>query len=204
MKRVLVYSNINYHGKGEKNLDGKFTTLWEAFYVPLNNFIKKRIPNKQDSEDILQEVFSKIHGNMNALKDDAKINAWIYRITRNTIVDYYRKQNKSMVLTELTEDLTNEQDEDLSARGEIASCLKTMIEYLPEKYKEAIMLTEFHELTQKELSEKLGLSLAGAKSRVQRARGLLKEMLLGCCHLEFDRLGNIIDYAHKTKDCKFC
>ncbi|AFV01169.1 RNA polymerase sigma factor SigZ [Dehalobacter sp. DCA] len=141
---------------------------------------------------------------MSGLKDDAKINAWIYRITRNTIVDYYRKQNKSIALMKFTENLTNVEDEDLSASGEIASCLKTMIEHLPEKYKEAIMLTEFYELTQKELSERLGLSLSGAKSKVQRARGLLKEMLLGCCHLEFDRLGNIIEYSHKTKDCKFC
>ncbi len=104
----------------------------------------------------------------------------------------------------LTEDITNEPDDDLSSNEEIVSCLKAMINHLPEKYKQAIILTEFQNLTQKELSERMGLSLSGAKSRVQRARSMLKETLLGCCHLEFDRLGNIIDYTHKTKDCKFC
>ncbi|MHB8125410.1 MAG: RNA polymerase sigma factor SigZ [Desulfitobacteriaceae bacterium] len=183
----------------------KFSTLWEEFRVPLKYFIKKRIPNEQDTEDILQEVFFKIHSNMGSLKDDNKIHVWIYRITRNAIVDYYRKQNnKSIELMEFTENLTNGQNDDLSANGEIALCLKTMIDYLPEKYKQAITITEFQNLTQKDLSEKLGLSLPGAKSRVQRARAMLKETLLGCCHLEFDRLGNIIDYSHKTKNCKFC
>lgn len=185
-------------------LDVKFSTLWEEFSAPLKSFIKKRIPNEHDTEDILQEVFSKIHSNMGGLKDDSKIHAWVYRIKRNAIVDYYRKKNKPVELIELTEDLTNVPDDDLSANEEIVSCLKAMINYLPEKYKQAIILTEFQNLTQKELSERMGLSLSGAKSRVQRARAMLKETLLGCCNLEFDRLGNIIDYTYKTKDCKFC
>ena len=61
-------------------LDVKFTTLWEEFSVPLKSFIKKRITNEQDTEDILQEVFSKIHSNMGGLKDDNKIHAWVYWI----------------------------------------------------------------------------------------------------------------------------
>ena len=79
-----------------------------------------------------------------------------------------------------------------------------MINSLPEKYKQALILTEFQNLTQKELAERMGLSVSGAKSRVQRARIKLKELLLGCCSLEFDHYGNVIDYEHKCSDCKFC
>jgi len=79
-----------------------------------------------------------------------------------------------------------------------------MINVLPEKYREAILLTEFGNYTQKELSEKMGLSLSGAKSRIQRARNQLKEMLIGCCQIDFDHFGNVVDYKHKTEDCKFC
>lgn len=88
--------------------------------------------------------------------------------------------------------------------NEIASCIKAMINHLPEKCRQAIISTEFAGLTQKELGEKLGLSLSGAKSRVQRAREKLKAMLLECCHFEFDRLGNILDYRHKENTCPYC
>ncbi|OPX87329.1 MAG: RNA polymerase sigma factor SigZ [Pelotomaculum sp. PtaB.Bin104] len=68
--------------------------IWEEFRTPLKNFIKKRIPNELDTDDVLQEVFVKIHNNIGSLTDDNKIHAWIYRITRNTIADYYRKMIK--------------------------------------------------------------------------------------------------------------
>jgi len=178
--------------------------IWEELSVPLKSFIKKRIANEADADDILQEVFIKINSNIGDLSDDHKINAWVYRITRNAIVDYYRRHDKSIELSELSEKLAIGTVEDVTSNVEIAACLKSMIESLPEKYKEAVLLTEFQNLTQKELSNRMGLSLSGAKSRVQRGREKLKEMLLGCCQLEFDRLGNVIDYQHKSSDCKYC
>lgn len=177
--------------------------IWREFSLPLKKHIRKKVSNDQDVEDILQDVFIKIHNNIAGLIDNTKIHAWLFKITRNAIIDYYRKKER-IDLSELPDDLLNESEEDLSLNGEIASCLKTMIDSLPEKYKEAIILTEFHNLTQKELSQKMGLSLSGAKSRVQRGRSKLKEMLLECCNLEFDRLGNVIDYKHKNSDCKYC
>jgi len=178
--------------------------IWEELSVPLKMFIKKRIANEADVDDILQEVFLKIHNSINDLSDEHKIHAWVYRITRNSIVDYYRRQDKSIELSELSEEITMDPDEDITSNMEIAACLKSMIESLPAKYKEAVLLTEFQNLTQKELSDRMGLSLSGAKSRVQRGREKLKEMLLRCCHLEFDRLGNVIDYQHNSSDCEYC
>lgn len=177
--------------------------MWVEFSLPLRRFISKRISNAQDVDDVLQDIYIKIHQNSANLKDDTKIHAWVYRITRNAIVDYYRKK-ESVELVELPDDISNENEEELSYNGEIAACLRTMIDSLPEKYKEAVLLTEFKNHTQKELSEKMGLSLSGAKSRVQRGRKMLKDMLLGCCQLEFDRRGNVIEYKHKSIDCKYC
>lgn len=178
--------------------------VWEQLYKPLRNYIRRRVKSEQDTDDILQEAFIKIHNNIESLKDDNKIHAWIYQITRNAIVDYYRKYEKSLQFVELPENLTSEIEEDLSLNGEISNCLKPMIDTLPEEYKQAIILTEFGNLTQKELSNRMGLSVPGAKSRVQRARKKLKEILLDCCSLEFDSLGNIINYEHKSTDCKYC
>ena len=175
-------------------------SIWDEFSVPLKNFIKKRLPQEQDAEDVLQEVFIKIYSNIDKLTDNKKIHSWIYTITRNTIIDYYRKNNNSRT-TELFEDI---EKEDFTITNEIVFCLKDMIDRLPEKYKQAILLTEFQNITQKELATKISISLSCAKSRVQRGRKMLKEMLLSCCNFEFDRLGNIIDYTHKEADCKYC
>jgi len=73
-----------------------------------------------------------------------------------------------------------------------------------ERYRQAITLTEYDGLSQRGISEQLGMSLSGAKSRIQRARGKLKDMLLECCHFEFDRLGHIIDYQSKEPSCRYC
>ncbi|GAB6151508.1 RNA polymerase sigma factor SigZ [Desulfosporosinus burensis] len=178
--------------------------VWEEFSLPLKRFIKKRVVNEHDAEDIFQEIYLKIHKNIGSVLDEDKIHAWIYRVARNTMTDYYRRNHNKFEVTDLTEDLESSKDEELSTNTEIAACLKVMVDSLPETYKQAILLTEFQNMTQKELSEKLGISISGAKSRVQRGRKLLKEMLLGCCQLEVDRRGNIIDYKHKNSECDYC
>lgn len=89
-------------------------------------------------------------------------------------------------------------EQDLSK--ELSSCIRPMVEQLPDKYKEAIELTELNGISQKQLSEQLGLSLSGAKSRVQRGREKLKELLTACCRIEVDRYGNVVDYQKGT-DC---
>jgi RNA polymerase sigma-70 factor (ECF subfamily) len=169
--------------------------------MPLRNFIARQIPS-DDVDDVLQEVFIKILKSIGSLKDNNKINTWIYTLTRNTIIDYYRRKNQAIELTDFPEDLVIKSDEDDSLNKEISSFLTGMINRLPEKYKQAIILTEFQNMTQKELSLKEGISISGAKSRVQRARKMLKEMLLDCCSLETDSQGNILDY--KQKNNKYC
>lgn len=164
----------------------------------------KRVENEEDADDILQEVFIKIHNNVGGLMDHSKIHVWIYSITRNTIIDHYRKNNKKYEILELPEDIESFTEKESSYNLEIAHCLKNMVNTLPDIYKQAIILTEFKNMTQKELSEKMGISLPGAKSRVQRGRKKLKEMLLDCCCLEMDRRGNIVDYKHKSDECKYC
>jgi RNA polymerase sigma-70 factor (ECF subfamily) len=80
-----------------------------------------------------------------------------------------------------------------------------MVQSLPETYRQAIVLSEFEGLTQKELAARLDLSLSGAKSRVQRGRAQLKKMLLDCCRFEFDRRGTVIECEPRRKtSCPEC
>jgi RNA polymerase sigma-70 factor, ECF subfamily len=88
---------------------------------------------------------------------------------------------------------------------EMCDGFRRMIYSLPEPYREALVLTEFDGLSQQQLAERLGISLSGAKSRVQRGRQQLKEMLHECCTFEFDRRGKVIDCTPRTKTkCAEC
>jgi RNA polymerase sigma-70 factor (ECF subfamily) len=123
----------------------------------------------------------------------------MYQITRNAIVDYYRGQKPTIDVPQIFPSVDGTPQD--TPHQEIASGLKFMIDDLPEKYQQALLLTEYQGLTQKELAQHLGISVSGAKSRVQRARQKLKDQLMQCCHFEFDRYGTIIDYHPITCCC---
>ncbi|MFQ6025991.1 MAG: RNA polymerase sigma factor SigZ [Dehalococcoidia bacterium] len=177
--------------------------IWEEFNDRLRKFILRRVRNEHDAEDILQDVFSRIHVKLPTLQKPDRLESWVYQITRNAIIDYYRRQARAPLdLSEVPERATEPVvAEDVSE--DILVSIKVMIDYLPDKYKQALALTEYQGLTQKEMSQQLGISFSGAKSRVQRAREKLKETMLSCCYFEFDRLGNIIDYRPKAQTCPY-
>jgi len=176
--------------------------VWEAFHTPLQQFIRRRVSDEATAEDVLQDVFLKIHLHVEALKDVKKLESWIYQITRNAIIDSYRESRPTTTL-EAAEvlDLPEELPDD-DVVSELLPCVRAMVRSLPELDRQALVLTEYQGLTQKELSERLGLSFSGAKSRVQRAREKLKQQLLECCHFELDRRGHIIDYQPRCHSCE--
>ena len=174
--------------------------IWNEFSSGLRAFISRKVSNTSQVEDILQDVFIKIHSNIDLLKETSKIRSWVYQITRNTIIDYYRKQK--IKIDDIDSISLDDKDtfhtiDDMIEAGpyqEVASGLRGMIDDLPEKYSQAIYLVEFEGLSQVELAKKLGISISGAKSRVQRGRQLLRESLMKCCHFELDRFGIIINF----------
>ena len=179
-------------------MNDKTEKIWEEFYSKLRRFILKRVLKEDVADDILQEVFIKIHTHIGSLKDKSKLQSWIYQITRNTIADYYRDQKPIGELQEAIDASADLSDDDAD---ELASCINTLLDCLPENYRKALILTEYQGLSQKEMGEKLGISLSGAKSRVQRARKRLKDMLLECCHQQLAQRTIAIDYQAQCDCC---
>jgi RNA polymerase sigma-70 factor, ECF subfamily len=173
-------------------------TIYIEFHNSLRSFILSRVSDAQAAEDILQEVFIRIHSNLQGLRDQSKLRSWIYQISRNAIIDYYRRE---VITEELPEALPAWEDVTPDASEELATTLGAFLRCLPEKYEEALLMTEYQGLTQKDMAERLGLSLSGAKSRVQRAREKLKEALLDCCHFEMDNRGGILTYTPRCEAC---
>jgi len=163
--------------------------IWNDFQEQLLGFIKSRINDVNIADDILQDVFIKIHQMSDQLKDEKKLASWVYQITRNSIIDYYRK--KKLVLTnEIT--LKDNDNKEANLNPQFINCLFPFLKQLPDKYKEALEKTAYGELSQKEYALELGISYSAVKSRVQRARTMLKDLFTSCCSLEYDSYGNII------------
>src|SRR5215471_20211988 len=176
--------------------------VWETFHVPLQQFIRRRVSDEATAEDLLQDVFLDIHQHIDMLRDVKKLESWIYQVTRNAIIDYYRSKRATTTLEAPEALQLSEELPDKDVITELFPSVRAMVMSLPAKDRQALILTEYQGLTQKELAERLGLSVSGAKSRVQRAREKLKQELLACCHFELDRRGHILDYYPHCNCCE--
>jgi len=177
--------------------------IWALFSDRLRGFIAKRVRDQADVEDILQEVFAKIHAGLGGLKETEKLEAWLFQVARRAILDHFRSRAGKLRSAALPEDVA-EAPAEATISMEVASWLDPMMALLPVEDREVLQRSDLEGLSQKDLAERLGLSVTGAKSRVQRARKRLKAALLDCCHVEMDRRGNAIDYTRRRLDCGPC
>jgi RNA polymerase sigma-70 factor (ECF subfamily) len=180
------------------------TAVWKEFNSALRSFILKRVHDEEIAEDILQDTFIKIHRNLGNLKDEGKLRQWLYQVTRNTIMDHFRSHRATEALPDDVAEMPAETDSGQDVSAELGPCVKALMERLPGKDREAIEMTEFKGLSQKEISERLEMSFSGAKSRVQRARTKLKKLLEECCSFDRDRHGNILDYEPRSDEAPEC
>lgn len=169
---------------------------WQEHKTRLRGYIAKRVRESDAVDDILQEVFLKAHTSLHTVKSHASITAWLFRITANAIVDHYRSRKP---WAELSDDLAAPEPE-RDYITELATCIQPLLGDLPEIYRSALMLSEIQGLSQQAVADHLGISLSGAKSRIQRGRAKLHQRLLDCCDIETGRRG-VIDYTPQDRRC---
>lgn len=172
---------------------------WERFHPRLKSFILGQVRDQHVTEDILQDVYLKVYAHIGTLRDESKLQPWLYQVARNAITDYHRSRVATSELPEMPYHPDDPLDEAM-ATG-LSRSVKSMLECLSPEHRQALVLTEYEGLTRAELARKLGVSVSGAKSRVQRARARLKELLLACCHFELDRYGTVLNYYQRKPDC---
>ena len=163
--------------------------IWEMHQLKLDYFIRSRVKNNCFAKDIYQDVYLKLHQNIHTLKDPQKIGPWLYQITRNTIIDYYREHH---ILEQLPEELgTKGKDE--NDWEVISLCVRPFIEELNEKYRDVLLLSEIDQYTASEVAEKLGITLTNAKSRILRGKTQLKKKFEDCCIFDCGPRGAHLD-----------
>ena len=169
--------------------------LWGLLSGQLRSFFARRVPDPQAAEDLLQETFLRIHRALERWPDGERLEAWVFRIARNLLIDH-RRRRPLAVSDDLRPEAVPEDDEVGAGNlnDVVRDWLPAMIDELPAPYAEAVRMVELEGLPQQEIADRLGLSLSGAKSRVQRGREKLKQALFDCCTFQRDRRGNVIGY----------
>ena len=186
--------------KFDQRMQSDVISIWAKFHKELKTFIFNKTRNSSDTDDILQEVFVKIIRNMDKINKAENLRNYLYRIVRNAINDYFRNRKSIIASATINETITEEETQSLNAA--IAECcIRPFIKKLPKNYREALLITEFQDISQKDLAERLNISYSGAKSRVQRGKEKLRELILNCCSYHSDKYGNLIDAGDKTCDC---
>lgn len=157
---------------------------WEHYRHELNRFIHRRIENPMDAEDLLQDVLIKAYQKQGQLTDGGKLRGWLYQIARHAITDYYRLNRNGQVALDDWSSILMTAIEEPDHEAALLACVSCLIEELPDKYRDPLMASDIHEIPQHVLSQQLGLSYSGLKSRVQRGREKLKQSLESICGAE--------------------
>ena len=174
----------------------EISSLWLGYKNGLKYYILKKVKNEEMANDLSHEVLMKVYNSCCSNVEIKNVRSWMFQIAHNATVDYLKKQHR--FVNDIPENYDND---DHSVFKEADRIIEPLIQLLPEKYAIPLQLSDIKEFKQKGVAQKLNLSLTATKSRIQRARNLLKEKIIECSNLEKDEKGNLISIEIKG-DCK--
>ncbi|MCR9143460.1 MAG: sigma-70 family RNA polymerase sigma factor [bacterium] len=163
---------------------------FRRFHAELFAYLRGRVATEADAQDLLQTIFLKL------LRSDAvhrvrDLRAYLYRIARTSLSEYYREGSQAKRETESwlrhADDATRNDRDPLA--GNLEACLRAFAENLSPAYREAVIAVDFEAEPQKDLARRLGRPYSSVKSRVQEGRRRLRQEFLECCRLETDGAG---------------
>lgn len=174
---------------------------WRELRSRLFRFVRSRVHHDQTAEDIVHDALVKGLTRLDQIHDVESLTPWFFQITMNAIRDHYRKR---------TVEVTSDHDVDVAEEPtsdevrNVAACVASMVHLLDEPYRSAIQRSELEGVPMRVIADELGISVSGVKSRVQRGRAKLKELVSSCCALEVDASGRPLlteDHGCAEPDC---
>jgi len=173
---------------------------WLLLEDKLRSFIFSKVHDTALTEDLLQDTYLRIHANIHSLRDSSRLQPWIYQIARNLVTDHFRTRPHQSAPAEIPEDPVD-QEVDPAAMSEAIQDMIHFMDQMPPSQCEALCSTEIRGMSIGEYAESAGISYTAAKTRVHRAKKELREMMLACCHYEFDKFGTVLEISPKKKCC---
>jgi RNA polymerase sigma-70 factor, ECF subfamily len=156
-----------------------YQKIYDAFARKVLNFIYRMVNSVEEAEDLTQETFVAVYQKLGSLKDDHKFEPWLFRIARNFVYQRYRSRSPASVpidaldedgqpVTQLTDSRKNP-DEAFEAK-ELEDVVQSVINSLPEKYREVFVLSAIRRLSYQKIAEITARSLPSIKTDIHRAR----------------------------------
>lgn len=177
---------------------------WKDLAARLRPFVARRVP-PSDIDDVVQDVFVRMQRGLGALRNDDRFGPWIYQVARSAIVDHQRSRARHPLAGGDPPELADDREEENTTEQMLAAYIAPFIATLASPYREALTLTELEGHTQKDAAARLGISLSGMKSRVQRGRDQLRAILDRECSIARDARGRVIACEPRpTSSCKSC
>lgn len=173
-------------------IDATARGAWKELDARLRPFVARRVRSTADVDDVVQEVFLRIQRGAAALRDDDRFGPWVYQVARSAIVDHHRAAARSPLSDRTPDERAADEPEEGAAAEVLAGYVAVLVEMLPPTYREALTLTELQGVSQKDAAHRLGISVSGMKSRVQRGRAQLREALEACCSIALDVRGRVL------------
>ena len=173
--------------------------VWTQYSDDLKKFIISKVKDITIADDILQDVFIKIHTKLHTLKDITKLKSWCFTVARNSILDYFKSANKTFEYANFESETVI--DENVHTEKD---CLRGILQNLPKKYRDPIFLSDIKGLKQQDIANQLKQSLPTTKSQIQRARKLIAQGFMDCCGYVLNDQGNLVGEIKEKDDCKVC
>jgi len=169
---------------------------FDLMRTKLLRFIASRVENRETAEDLTQDVLLRLVHTEGHIDN---LTAWLYRVARNVLIDHYRTRRTEAHLDADSYPHSGDVDDPFApdphaARRELAGCLRSFVGQLREPYRSAVVAIDLDGGSQAKLARTTGLSTSGMKSRVQRGRRQLHQMLTDCCPVRTAADGTINDY----------
>jgi len=166
---------------------------WKELERHLRPYLARRVASPADIDDLLQDIFVRLHQSVATLRDEERFGGWVYRVAHSALVDRARQRGRGPQLEAGDAvDLIGDEPDD-SLQSELGECVALFVSRLASPYREAVTLTELEGLTQKDAAEMLGISHSGLKSRVQRGREKIRQMFEECCRISVDCRGRVVE-----------
>ncbi len=134
--------------------------VWRRYHDRLLAFIAARTADSAEAEDILQEVFLRLHTRICCMQGWEVMEKLVYPITRNLIIDRYRRLRPTEEWDEETGAVYGEPGAEYDPVAALAFSLRETVEELPEPYRRSLLATEYEGLTQAALAEREGFTLS--------------------------------------------
>lgn len=162
-----------------------FSEVVAMYGKPISRYVRRLgCTDKNDIDDLLQEIFIKVYINLNGYDPNLKFSSWLYRIAHNETISFFRKKNvrpnvlSSVDSEDFFENLADEADFfELSNKQEDADAIKDVLSSIDQKYKEVLLLRFLEEKSYTEISDILRIPEGTVATMISRGKKELKAKL---------------------------